>query len=214
MTSPSFQSFPYCLTWNLTASCILPRCTGRCGALATKFPCASNNAHEKSSLSLILVLAEVLYSVIPIYSAIDMNLCPKIDSSIESSGTSSIALYCLRSAWLLESPTVMLTLPQSSREATHLGSKRMVLVLLRIMAGPVSYIPALSVSRSKIEVAMQSTYPSTSKYTSVSPTTSGFSFSAILATFSAWMVLVRPTERTRTLSMRICLAKKLKPNSV
>jgi len=36
------------------------------------------------------VLAAVLYKVIPIYSAIDINLWPNIDNSIESNGTSSI----------------------------------------------------------------------------------------------------------------------------
>lgn len=84
MTSPSFQSSPKRLIWYLTASCIDPKCTGKWGALATKFPYGSNRAHEKSSLSFTLVLTAVLYKVIPIYSAIDMNLWPNIDNSIES----------------------------------------------------------------------------------------------------------------------------------
>jgi hypothetical protein len=37
-----------------TDSPIDPRRTGMCGALALKLPCASNNAHEKSSRSLML----------------------------------------------------------------------------------------------------------------------------------------------------------------
>lgn len=61
-----------------------PRWTGRCGALATRFPSGSNKAQEKSNLSLIFVEQAVLYKVLPIYSAMDINLFPKMDSSIGS----------------------------------------------------------------------------------------------------------------------------------
>lgn len=52
------------------------------GALATKFPSGENRAHEKSSLSLMLVEQAVFCKVLPICSAIDMNRFPKILSSI------------------------------------------------------------------------------------------------------------------------------------
>ena len=61
-----------------------PRWTGKCGALATKEPSGANRAQEKSNLSLILVEQEVFYKVLPIYSAIDINLFPKIESNIGS----------------------------------------------------------------------------------------------------------------------------------
>lgn len=84
MTSPSYQVSPKVSIWYLTASCIDPRCTGKCGAFAIKEPSGPNMAHEKSSLSLILVEQAVLCKVFPIYSAIDMNLLAKIESTIGS----------------------------------------------------------------------------------------------------------------------------------
>ena len=92
ITSPSFQSSPRVFTWYLTASCIEPKCTGKWGALAIKLPSGPKIAHEKSSLSFIFVLIEVFCRVIPICSAIDINLWPNIDNSIGSNGTSSIFL--------------------------------------------------------------------------------------------------------------------------
>lgn len=68
----------------MTASYILPRCTGKCGALATNSPFGLKIAQEKSSLSLILVETEVYCNVFPIYSAIDINREPNIDNSIGS----------------------------------------------------------------------------------------------------------------------------------
>ena len=41
----------YCVTWYCTVSCIAPRWTGICGALATKPPSGPNRAQEKSNLS-------------------------------------------------------------------------------------------------------------------------------------------------------------------
>jgi len=54
-------------------SLIDPRCTGRCGAFATRLPSGAKIAQEKSNLSLIFVLTAVLWSDLPIYSAIPMN---------------------------------------------------------------------------------------------------------------------------------------------
>ena len=56
-----------------TLSPIEPRCTGRCGALATRPPSRSNTAQEKSSRSLMFTDCAVLASAAPICSAIDMN---------------------------------------------------------------------------------------------------------------------------------------------
>ena len=128
---------------------MLPRCTGTCGAFATKFPNGSNKAHEKSSLSLIFVLAEVYWRVIPIYSAIDINLWPNIESSIGSSGTSSIVLNSLQSLYAFWSIKSISTFPNSSIRASLCGSTRMVDVLFRIIAGPETFIPDFIASRSK-----------------------------------------------------------------
>ena len=60
------------------------------------------------------VLAAVFWRVIPIYSAIDMNLWPKIDSSITSNGTSSTDLYYLQSLSSRPSSMFISTFPNSS----------------------------------------------------------------------------------------------------
>lgn len=57
-----------------------PKWTGRCGAFAIKFPSLSKIAHEKSNLSLMLVLIEVFCSAFPISSAIDINLLEYSDN--------------------------------------------------------------------------------------------------------------------------------------
>lgn len=67
---------------HFTVSYILPKWTGIWGALATNEPSGQNKAHEKSNLSLMFVEHEVFYNVLPIYSAIDINLFPKILNSI------------------------------------------------------------------------------------------------------------------------------------
>lgn len=46
-------------TWNRTASLMAPRCTGRCGALATREPSGPNSAQEKSNRSLMLTDTDV-----------------------------------------------------------------------------------------------------------------------------------------------------------
>jgi hypothetical protein len=48
--------FAFPLTWKRTASLIAPRCTGRCGALATSDPSGPNKAQLKSSRSLMFTL--------------------------------------------------------------------------------------------------------------------------------------------------------------
>lgn len=62
--------------------------------MATKWPSASNKAQLKSNRSLIFVLEAVLYSVIPIYSAIDIKRWAKILNSIASK------VPCLVSFWI------------------------------------------------------------------------------------------------------------------
>ena len=84
ITSPFFQLFPKFLIYHLTASCIEPKWTGRCGALATRDPSGPNKAQEKSNLSFIFVEQAVFYNVLPIYSAIDINRLPNIDNTIGS----------------------------------------------------------------------------------------------------------------------------------
>lgn len=117
--------------------------------MATRLPFWSNRAHEKSSLSLMLVLAEVFCRVTPICSAMDMNLWPKIESSIESRETSAIVLISLVSFVLLSPlPTWMLTLPKLSIVAIQSGSIRIVLVLFKKIVGPSTIIPALRLARS------------------------------------------------------------------
>ena len=64
-----------------TEAPMAPRCTGTCGALATRLPAASKMAQEKSSLSLMLTLCAVLRSTAPACSATDMNRLAKSSSS-------------------------------------------------------------------------------------------------------------------------------------
>jgi len=60
------------------------------------------------------VLAAVFWRVIPIYSAMDINLWPKIESSIVSNGTSSTDLYYLQSLSSGPSSICISTFPNSS----------------------------------------------------------------------------------------------------
>mmetsp|Transcript_294 Transcript_294/g.1368 ORF Transcript_294/g.1368 Transcript_294/m.1368 type:complete len:216 (+) Transcript_294:1007-1654(+) len=85
-TSPSFSP-PFCAQWfscHRTVSLMAPRCTGTCGAFATKPPSGPNSAHEKSRRSLMLVLTLVRCSVRPICSAMPMNRLLKMDSCTAS----------------------------------------------------------------------------------------------------------------------------------
>lgn len=91
ITSSYFQESPKYFIWYLTASVMEPKWTGRCGALATRLPSGANKAQEKSNLSFIFVEQEVDCKVLPIYSAIDMNLFPKIDNSM---GSQIISCFC------------------------------------------------------------------------------------------------------------------------
>jgi hypothetical protein len=85
-TSPSFKSFPWSFIWYFTAlrrneyytrkvvagrthKLIEPKWIGMNGALATRSPSGANKAHEKSSLSLMLVLIDVCCRDRPIASA-------------------------------------------------------------------------------------------------------------------------------------------------
>jgi len=61
-------------TWNWMAADMAPRCTGRCGALATSAPEGSKSAQLKSRRSLMLTLMEVRCRTRPICSAMPMNL--------------------------------------------------------------------------------------------------------------------------------------------
>jgi len=94
------------------------------------------------------VLAAVFCKVIPIYSAIDINLCPNIDSSIISSGTYSISVYCLQSLSVFPSSIFISIFPYSSINDVDPGSMTMVEVAFKIMAGPSIIIPAFNFSKS------------------------------------------------------------------
>ena len=72
-TSPGFSENRRCSSTVRTLSPIAPRCTGTCGALATRLPSASKMAQEKSSRSLMLTLMEVFCSTAPVCSATFMN---------------------------------------------------------------------------------------------------------------------------------------------
>ena len=65
---------------HLTVLLIAPRCTGTCGALATRPPSGPNNAQLKSRRSLMFVDVDVRCSVRPICSAMPMNRLLNIDS--------------------------------------------------------------------------------------------------------------------------------------
>ena len=73
------------VTWNLLASDMAPRWTGRWGALATREPSGPNRAHEKSRRSLMLTLMLVRCNVRPICSAMPMNLQKRNGYALEES---------------------------------------------------------------------------------------------------------------------------------
>ena len=77
-----------------TDSPIEPRWTGMCGAFAIRLPCASNNAHEKSSRSLMLTEYAVLASVTPICSAIAMNRLLNTSSNTGSAFVPMASVRC------------------------------------------------------------------------------------------------------------------------
>ena len=77
-----------------TDSPMLPRCTGMWGAFAMSCPAASNNAHEKSSRSLMFTELAVFASVTPICSAIAMNRLLKISSRTGSARVDSFSRAC------------------------------------------------------------------------------------------------------------------------
>lgn len=70
-TSPGLIPLFICST---TAVSIEPKCTGRWGAFANKWPFQSKIPQEKSNLYLIFVLIDVFCRTFPIYSAIPINL--------------------------------------------------------------------------------------------------------------------------------------------
>mmetsp|Transcript_8717 Transcript_8717/g.27789 ORF Transcript_8717/g.27789 Transcript_8717/m.27789 type:complete len:295 (-) Transcript_8717:132-1016(-) len=93
-TSPAAQPPRRWRSWNRTASAIAPRCTGRCGAFATRLPVASKMAQEKSRRSLMFVEIAVRCSTLPICSAMDMKRCVKTDSDTADRLGTSPALDC------------------------------------------------------------------------------------------------------------------------
>lgn len=133
------------LTWYWTVSCIAPRWTGMCGALATRPPSGPNNAHEKSRRSLMFVEIEVLWrtlrkndsvsnavqdvlqyswmvlwtSHLPICSAMLMKRCEKIESWIASSWVPTT--FCDA-----ELTSISMS-PRSVMTAVQFGSTRIVL---------------------------------------------------------------------------------------
>lgn len=80
MESPGLKLPNYAIT----ASLMLPRWTGRWGALATRFPNLSKRAQEKSNLSFILILIAVFSNYFPISSAIAINLLENNDNYSKS----------------------------------------------------------------------------------------------------------------------------------
>lgn len=107
------------------------------------------------------MLAAVFCNVIPIYSAIDMNLFPKIDNSIGSSGTSVILTYSLQFFYYWKSCKSISRLPNSSIKQIHLGSTKTVEVEFRMIAGPEIFVPAFNCSKSNTLVWYDTAFPST-----------------------------------------------------
>lgn len=85
ITSPTFIPLFICY---VTAVYIEPKWTGKWGALANSFPYQSKIPQEKSSLSLILVLIDIFWSIFPIYYAIDISLV-EYNVSLIGSGVES-----------------------------------------------------------------------------------------------------------------------------
>ncbi|KAH3677769.1 hypothetical protein OGATHE_000423 [Ogataea polymorpha] len=120
-----------------------PRCTGMCGALATKRPSGPKIAHEKSSRSLIDDETDVRCSVRPIVSAMPMNLWPNTVSRIGSallsgvfSSTPPISTNPLSFAFWMS-----ITTWESKMVATENFSTRIVCVESISNAGPLILSP-------------------------------------------------------------------------
>mmetsp|Transcript_21808 Transcript_21808/g.51221 ORF Transcript_21808/g.51221 Transcript_21808/m.51221 type:complete len:214 (-) Transcript_21808:691-1332(-) len=143
ITSPGKILPLRCSTWNRTACCIDPRCTGTCGALATRPPVGSNNAQLKSSRSLMFVLIAVRCRVRPICSAIDMNRCPNTLSAMGSAVFDSRLFAGPASG---SSPTVISMSESAVRRAVQKGSTTMVQSLSKIIAGPSTTMPGVRAS--------------------------------------------------------------------
>mmetsp|Transcript_96225 Transcript_96225/g.207640 ORF Transcript_96225/g.207640 Transcript_96225/m.207640 type:complete len:255 (+) Transcript_96225:992-1756(+) len=148
-TSPSAS--PPCsaqyLTWNLTASCMEPRWTGRCGAFATRPPCASKTAQEKSSRSLMLTEIEVRCRRRPICSAMPMKRWANRLSQI---GSSSVVAFSPPPAG-----TSMTRLPSAVTFATQPGSTTTVATSCITMAGPSTRWPGFRSPARKTPEARQ-----------------------------------------------------------
>mmetsp|Transcript_20861 Transcript_20861/g.53061 ORF Transcript_20861/g.53061 Transcript_20861/m.53061 type:complete len:213 (+) Transcript_20861:1729-2367(+) len=126
-----------------------PRCTGRCGALATRPPSGPNSAHEKSRRSLMFTLMEVRCSVRPICSAMPMKRWLKIARQMGSGplaagapAATAAALVAVEGAGAGASPTSMRTLWPAVTCAVQPGSTMTVEMASMRMAGPGSAWPA------------------------------------------------------------------------
>ena len=121
-----------------TARSIEPRCTGICGALATRVASAAKIAQEKSSRSLMFTEYAVFCSDTPICSAIDMNRLLNTSSMIGSALVpTALCRFSLTvrssSRWFL---AVMAARQPSSTTTVWCGSMT--------MAGPCTFAPGLS----------------------------------------------------------------------
>jgi len=120
---------------------------GTCGALATRPPSGEKTVHEKSNLSLILVLTLVFCNALPICSATPMNLCPKIDNWIGSTVFAEISF--LDEEWMSSITMLERMLAVASGGTTRVCEESIM------RAGPGMRRPGAKVERSWIGVVCQ-----------------------------------------------------------
>ncbi|COW19889.1 Uncharacterised protein [Mycobacterium tuberculosis] len=141
-TSPGFMPLKRRRITSLTVVPIEPRCTGMCGALATRLPSGSNSAQENPSRSRMFTDWAVASSRKPICSAIDMNRLLKISNStgsaskpaskparVAASGRGGVTTRCASRC------------PVSVIVACQPSSTTVVALASAMIAGPVSTSP-------------------------------------------------------------------------
>ena len=115
-----------------TLSPMEPRWTGMCGALAIRWPSASNSAQEKSSLSLMLTDQAVVFSTSPISSAMAMKRLAKSSRRMGSGAASETGAVALAAG----ARRVSTRLAAASTSPCQPGSTNVVPALSMITAGP------------------------------------------------------------------------------
>ena len=137
--SPLRMSAAYSSSTAATLAPMEPRCTGMCGALATRLASASKIAHEKSRRSLMLIELAVCRSTAPICSATCMNSALKTSSRIGSgaSGAAPAASACATAAAVRRRASQRPASRSAASEPRQPGAIQLVAPASHSSSGPV-----------------------------------------------------------------------------